>query len=69
MTKENDMTDEPASDTRNMLEVFIEHLKGADRVVVETKNEIGEMDATYLHAPTILEAWKNQFTRIKTNNT
>lgn len=41
-------------DDRNMLDVLLEALEGADRVVVETRNALGEMDAHYLHAPEIL---------------
>lgn len=47
----------PAADTRDMVAVFIEHLRGADRVVVETENALGEIDAHYMHAPAILKAW------------
>jgi hypothetical protein len=44
------MTD---TSTSNMVDIFIRELDGADRVVVETKNALGEMDAHYLHAPEI----------------
>lgn len=43
-----------AQDTRNILDVLVEALDGADRVVIETKNALGEMDAHYLHAPEVL---------------
>ncbi len=43
-------------DTRNIIEVLREALFGADRVVVETRNALGEMDAHYLQAPELLEA-------------
>jgi len=49
--------DQAAEDTRDMMTVFIESLEGADRVVIETKNALGEMDARYMHAPAILESW------------
>lgn len=42
--------------TRDAFEMFKEHLSGADRVIVETKNAVGGMDATYLYAPAIQEA-------------
>lgn len=51
---------EAQSDTRDMMTVFIESLSGADRVVVETKNALGEMDAHYMHAPAILDAWNTR---------
>ena len=49
------MTDAP-KDTRDAVKVFFENLEGADRVVIETRNALGEMDAHYMHAPAILEA-------------
>jgi hypothetical protein len=42
--------------TRTMLDVLMDALVGADRVVVQTKNALGEMDSHYLHAPEILDA-------------
>ena len=48
------MNDEPQNNTRNMLDVLLSALVGADRVVVETRNALGEIDAHYLHAPEIL---------------
>ena len=43
-----------AAETRGAVDVLIESLQGADRVVVETKNALGEYDAHYLHAPSLL---------------
>jgi hypothetical protein len=43
-----------STDARNMVQVLLEALEGADRVVVETRNALGEMDAHYLHAPAVL---------------
>lgn len=40
----------------NLYEVFLRALDGADRVVIETRNALGEMDAHYLHAPTLRDA-------------
>lgn len=48
------MSEKPQEDTRDMVAVLIKALQGADRVVIETKNAIGEMDAHYLHAPSLL---------------
>ena len=49
------MTSEaPSKDTRSRIDVLVEYLNGADRVVIETKNALGEMDAGYLHAPAVL---------------
>lgn len=42
--------------SRSMVDVLIDHLRGADRLVIETKNAIGCMDAHYLHAPDVLAA-------------
>lgn len=61
------MREQGAKDTRDALAVMIENMRGADRVVIETKNAIGEMDAHYMHAPSILEAWDRRFTAIKAN--
>lgn len=47
---------QPAAENRDMFIVFCEALEGADRVVVETKNALGEMDAHYLHAPELRKA-------------
>lgn len=44
----------------DMFDVFLRELRGADRVVVETMNALGEYDAYYLHAPTILGAWNTR---------
>src|SRR6056297_1349527 len=48
--------------TRDMLDVFIESLAGADRVVVETKNALGHTDAHYMLAPDILKALNTRAT-------
>lgn len=42
----------PQKDTRNMVDVLLETLVGADRVIIETRNALDLMDAHYLHAPT-----------------
>ena len=39
------------ANAQDMLDVFMRALVGADRVVVQTRNAIGEYDAHYLHAP------------------
>jgi hypothetical protein len=52
------MNSKGAKQTRDMFEVFCEAMEGADRVVVETKNALGEMDAHYLHAPELRKAIK-----------
>ena len=44
------------ADTTTMTDVLKRELKGADRLVIETRNALGEMDAYYLHAPTVLES-------------
>jgi predicted DNA-binding transcriptional regulator AlpA len=46
----------PSKQTRDMFAVFCDALEGADRVIVETKNALGEMDAHYLHAPELSKA-------------
>ena len=50
------MRDQGQKDTRDMMDVFTEALFGADRVVVETRNALGCMDAHYMSAPEILRA-------------
>lgn len=45
-------------DTRDMTTVLLEALESADRVAVETKNALGEMDAHFLHAPEVLQSLK-----------
>jgi len=54
------MTSTPQKNTRDMFDVFIENLQGADRVVVETLNALGAYDANYLHAKSILDAWNDR---------
>ena len=51
---------QPDAENRDMLTIFLEALEGADRVVVETKNALGEMDAHYLHAPELRKAIKDK---------
>jgi len=52
--------DSAQKDTRDMIDVFVEALRGADRVIVETKNALGHMDAHILHAPEILRSWNTR---------
>jgi hypothetical protein len=49
-----------APEQSDMVDVLIRALEGADRVVVETPNALGEMDAHYLHAPELLTAWNTR---------
>jgi hypothetical protein len=46
--------------TTHIFAFFIERLKGANRVVVETSNAFGEIDASYISAPEILESWNSR---------
>jgi hypothetical protein len=49
-----------APEQSDMVDVLIRALEGAERVVVETPNALGEMDAHYLHAPELLTAWNTR---------
>ena len=46
----------PEENRRDLLDVLVEALDGADRVIVETWNALHEMDAHYLDAPELLRA-------------
>lgn len=41
-------------DQRNFFDVFVQALEGADRVIVETRNALGDFDAHYMTAPKLL---------------
>ena len=41
-------------DQRNFFDVFVQALEGADRVIVETRNALGDFDAKYMTAPKLL---------------
>lgn len=41
-------------------EVFMSALVGADRVVIQTRNALGENDSHYLPAPELLDAWNTR---------
>ncbi|QDP64892.1 MAG: hypothetical protein Unbinned5081contig1001_49 [Prokaryotic dsDNA virus sp.] len=49
-----------APEQSDMVDVLIRALERAERVVVETPNALGEMDAHYLHAPELLTAWNTR---------
>jgi len=52
------MTNETPCQTEkaDMMDVFTRALRGADRVIVETKNTLGKMDAHYILAPELIKA-------------
>lgn len=50
------MTDAPTQATDYTVDDFIKEISNADRVVVETKNALGEMDAHYMPASVVLKA-------------
>ena len=41
-------------DQRNFFDVFVQALEGADRVIIETRNALGDFDAHYMTAPKLL---------------
>lgn len=50
------MTSPDTVERRTMLDVLKEALVGAERVVIQTRNALGEMDAHYLYAPEVAAA-------------
>jgi len=41
-------------DQRKRFDVFVQALEGADRVAIETRNALGDFDASYMLAPNLL---------------
>jgi len=52
----NEYDEDCEEDQRNFFDVFVQALEGADRVVIETRNALGDFDAHYMTAPKLLEA-------------